>query len=347
MLKHPDLYPISTVIRTLGDAVTADSSFGRAQSALGWAHMLAYEEGDRVGSHLAEARARVQRAIPLVLRNAEAYRVWGAAEFAQGQFDKAVERLEQAVAMAPSDVESQCRLAAAFIATNQPEAALKAAHRAVRDDSWFMMPYTTLGQVQQFIAIMRGESREDYLAALQSYEQGMKLAPDRSQYGSLHLVDVLVATQQSERAINLMMDRQAHARQSYQDLYILGRVEQSAGKPKAEWQDAFVRAHELLEGVLASHPEDPLAHSQSALVHTRLGEFREAIAANQRALKLAPTDPAVLYNTARMHAMQNDKQQAKDFLAKAIDRQYSLKDILDRDLNALHAEPDFVNIVTR
>jgi tetratricopeptide (TPR) repeat protein len=347
MMRHPDSNPIGAVIQVLGESVTADSAFGRAQSALGWAHLLAYEGGDRVATHLAEARARVQRAVSLVLRNPEAHRVWGVAELLQGQCDKAVERLEQAVAIAPSDVESQRRLAVAYVVKNQPDAALKAANRGVNDDPWVETTHTTLAQVQQFIAIVHGESREDYRTALRSYEQAMRFASDRSEYGSAHVADMLVITQQPERALSLLVDRLARARQSYQDLYILGRVEQSAGKPKTEWQDAFVRAEELLKAVLAAHPEDALAHSQVALVHTRLGEFREAVAANQRALKLAPTDPAVLYNTARMYAMQNDKQQAKEFLTRAIDRYYSLPDILDRDLTSLHTEPDFVKIVTR
>jgi tetratricopeptide (TPR) repeat protein len=347
MLRHPDANPIGAVIQALEESVTADSAFGRAQSALGWAHVLAYEGGDRVSTHLAEARARVQRALSLVMRNPEAHRVWGAAEFLQGQHDKAVQRFEEAVSIAPSDVESQCRLAVAYIAKDQPEAALKAANRAVMDDPWVATTHTTLAQVQQFLAIVHGESREEYKTALRSYEQGMKFAVDRSEYGSTHIADMFVITQQPERALNMMVDRLARARQSYQDLYILGRVEQSAGKPKAEWEEAFLRAEELLKAVLTARPDDALAHSQVALVRTRLGEFREAIAANQRALKLAPTDPTVLYNPARMYAMQNDKQQAKEFLAKAVDRYYSLQDILDRDLSSLHTEPDFMKIITR
>ncbi len=347
MMRHPDLYPSSAVIQLLGVAVATDSSFGQAQSALGWAHVVAYEGGDRVPGHLEVARARVQRAVALVLRNPEAYKVWGALELAQGQYDKAVERLEQAVALAPSDGESQCRLASAYIARNQPDAALKAANRAVRDDPWIATPYTTLAQVQRFIAIMHGDNRDDYKTALRSYERGMRFARDRSEYGSMHIADLLLITQQTERALDLVKDRLARARQSYQDFYILGRVEQSAGKPKQEWQDAFLRAQEILRAVIASHPEDALALSQIALVYTRLGEFREAIAANQQALKLAPLDPAVLYNTARMYAMQNNKQQAKDSLSKAVDHCYSLPDILDPDLSSLHSEPDFVKIVTR
>jgi tetratricopeptide (TPR) repeat protein len=347
MMRHPNLYPVTAVIQTLGEAVMADSTFGRAQSALGWAHMLAYEQGDRAPSHIAEARTRVQKAVSLVLRNPEAYRVWGVLELSQGQFDKAIERFEQAVGIAPSDVESQRRLASAYVSTNQPDAALKAANRAVMDDPWVTGPYTTLGQVHQFIAIVHGDSREDYKAALQSYEQGMKFAPDRSEYGSMYIADILLITQQPDRALSLLVDRLARARQDYRDLYVLGRVEQLAGRPKAEWQDAYLRALGLLRGVTDAHPEDAEAHSQVALVHTRLGEFRDAIAANQRALKLAPADPAVLYNTARMYAMQNDRQQAKEYLAKAVDRYYSLPDILDRDLATLHSEPDFVKIVTR
>lgn len=347
MMRHPDLYPVSTVIQTLGEAVALDSSFGRAQSALGWAHVLAYEGGDRAPSHLAEARACVQRAVSLVLHSPEAYRVWGAVDLLQGQYEKAVERFEQAVAIAPSDVESQCRLAAACVLRNQPDAALKAANRAVMDDPRVVTSYTRLAEVQQFIAIAHGGNREDYTSALETYEQAMKFASDKSEYGSTHIADLLVMMQQPDRALSIVVDRLARARQSYEDLYILGRVEQSAGKPKAEWQDAFLRAKELLNSAIALRPEDALAHSRAALVHTRLGEFKEALAATQRALKLAPGDPGVLYNTARMYAMQNDKQQAKDFLGKAIDRYYSLPDILNRDLFSLHSEPDFVKIVTR
>ena len=347
LMRHPGQYPIDTVMRVLGEAIATDSSFGRAQSALGWAHVLAYEGGDRTPVHLAQARAHVQQALSRVIRNAEAYRAWGVLELAQGQHEKAVERFEQAVAIAPSDVESQCRLAGAYVARNELGAALKAANRAVMDDPWAMRTHTMLAQVQHFSAIAHGGSPEEYRAALRTYEQGMKFAPDRSEYASLHLADLLVITQQSERALDLMVDRLARARQSYLDFYVLGRVGQSAGKPKAEWQGAFVRSEELLKSITASHPENAVALSRLALVRTRLGEFRAAVTANQQALKLSPADPAILYNTARMYAMQNDKQQAKDFLSKAVDRSFSLSDILDRDLSAIHSEPDFVKIVTR
>ncbi len=138
MMRHPEQYPIDTVMRVLGEAIATDSSFGRAQSALGWAHVLAYEGGDRKPAHLAEARAHVQQALSRVLRIPEAYRAWGVLDLAQGQNEKAVERFEQAVAIAPSDVESQCRLASAYVARNDLEAALKAANRAVMDDPWVM-----------------------------------------------------------------------------------------------------------------------------------------------------------------------------------------------------------------
>jgi tetratricopeptide (TPR) repeat protein len=347
MMRHPDLYPIGAVIRELQSALVADSLFGKAQSALGWAHVLAYEGGDRVPSHFEEARACVQRSIARMLRNAEAYKVWGVVDFAQGQYDEAVEHLEESVAIAPSDGESECRLAVAYVAKNQTDAAVKAANRAILDDPWIAAPYTTLAQVQLFIAIVRNDNLGDYRTALETFERGMKFAPDRSEYGSAHIVDLLVMTQKPDLALSFMEDRLARARQSAVDLYIFGRVEQSAGKPKAEWQSAFHRALEILKAEVASHPDDALALSRTALVHTRLGEFRDAIAANQRALKLDPTDPAILYNTARMYAMQNDKAQARNYLGKAVDRYYSLSDILDRDLSALHAEPDFVKIVTR
>ena len=352
LMRQPDRYPLSTAIQTLELAVRTDSNFAAAQSALGWVHVLAYEAAEEpVPSHIVQATTCVQRAVSLGSRSSETFRVWGMIEQFHSDYAKAVERFEQAVSISPSDAESQRRLAIASAAKDRIDGALKAAQRAATDDPSNIASYTILGLVQQYKADkekLGSIAYKDALrAALRSYEQGLRLARDRSEYGSGLYADVLVYLQQADRAVEILNDRLARARQSHVEYYKLGRIEQSAGKPKQEWQSVFLRAKDLLATRLAAQPDDAVALSYLALVHTRLGEFKEAIAASSRAQQLAPDHIEVLYNIARMYALQREKNQALEYLGKAVNRRYSLASILDMDFFNLHSEPEFVSTVIR
>jgi tetratricopeptide (TPR) repeat protein len=340
MMRQPQLYPPGTLLPVLTQAVVADSFFADGQSALGWAYVLAYEADDDAPlAYLENARMRVQRAASLAPRNAEAFLTWGVIELYRSQREKSVERLEQAVALAPSDAEARRRLAIASVAVGQTDAALKAASRAIANDPGTLSSYTVLALVQQFA----GDNR----TAGQTYEEGLRLAPDKSAYASAGLADVMVFTQQPDRAIAYLLDRLARARESYIDFYKLGRVQQSAGKAKAEWTEALNRALALVNEKLDAAPDDADALSWKALILTRLGAFREALAAGKRAVELGPDDPVVLYNLARMYALQRDKTRAFEGLSKAVTRRYDLERIMDMDFFNLRVEEDFRSIVSR
>jgi len=340
MLRQRSQFDIATIVLTLELSCGADSMFADAQSALGWAHILAYEAAPEVvTTHLAQASVCVQNAVAVGARNAETFRVWGLIEQYRSQYDKAVTRLEQAVSVSPTDAESQRRLAVAYLIKKKADAGMKAAQRAVTDDPGNVDSYTTLGLVQQY--------RADYQAALKSYEQGLRYARDRSEYASGFYADVLVYVQRPDRAIDVLNDRIARARQSPVDFYKLGRIEQSAGKPKQGWQDVLQKAKLLLLERLSAEPRDAAAYSFIALVHTRLGEFKDALAASNRAQQLAPNDIEVLYSTARMYALQRDKKMAIEYLTKAVDRRYSLASVLDMDFFNLQSEPEFIAAISR
>jgi TolB-like protein/Tfp pilus assembly protein PilF len=338
MMLQRDRHPIESTIQTLQQAVQADSMFADAQSALGWAYVLAYEaDHDASPRYLDQARVRVQRASSLAPRNAEAFRVWGVVEFYRAQRARAVERLEEAAGLASSDPETQRRLALARASTGNADGALKAATIAMANDPGDLDSYIVLGQVYQFT--------DDFAPALTTYEQGLRLALDKSGYSSGAFADVLFFTQQPDRAISVLLDRVAHVRDSYRDYYKLGRVQQSAGKPKAEWTASLERSKALVVERLKSVPNDADALSWKALVHTRLGEFRDAHASIKRALEIGPEDPEVLYNAARMYALQRDKTKAFEQLGRAVNRRYELSRIMDLDFSSLRREEDFVRIV--
>jgi len=339
-MRRHERYEAGSAIQELERVTRADSGFADGFSALGWAHIVAFEhDAIPAASHLAQASVCIQQAIALGARNAETFRVWGLVEEYRGNKDGAIERLSQAVGVSPTDAESERRLAVAEIFRDDQDAALKAARRAVSDDPGNVDSYTTLGMVLQY--------RGDYPSARRAYEQGMRYAPDRSDYASGFYADVLVYSQQPERATDIINDHIARFRDNAADYYKLGRVGQSAGKPKSGWQAELLKSKLLLQQQLSGEPLNAEALSFLALVHTRLGEFKEALAADVRAQQLAPSDVKVLFNTAKMYALQRDQAHALDYLVKAMNLRCSLPEILDMDFFNLHSEPDFITAITR
>ncbi len=348
LLRYGDSFAPEEALALFDGALHLDPDFAEAHSAAAWAHMLAYETSvEMQQSHIAQAISEVQKALSAGLRNSEVFRAWGLAEECRGAFDNAITRFEQAVAVAPSDAESQRRLAVAYAAKGRIDESVKAAQRSVSDDPGNIAAHTLLGQVEQFKAIHELDNRDDYRAALKAYEQGLRLARDKSDYGSGLYIEVLLHLEQIDRVMDLLLDRTARMRDSYVDFYKLGRVQQSAGRPIAEWQASFVRARDILTSHLAAQPDDALAQAYLALVYTRLGSFRDAVAAIGRAQISAPGDDDVLYLTARMYVLQKDKKQALENLRKALARRFSLGAVLDTDFFNLHADPEFLATLKR
>lgn len=339
MLRHPDRFNIESAIEVLESVLTYEPAHADAHSSLAWAHVLVYDSGiDTTRSRIEKAWYHVRRAVETTPVMPESYRAWGMVEQFRSELAEALKNMELAAGMAPGDAESQRRLAVLYAIRERLGEALKAAERATADDPLNVASHTLLGHIHQL--------RGNYASALQAYEIGMRYADDRGEYAGGHYADMLVYLQKSEQAITILNDRVAGNRMSYVDLYRLGRVGQTAGRPKQEWQSTLERAKRLLLDRVSTSPNNARLLSYLALVHTRLGEFKDAAVASQRALSLAASDYEVLYNTARMHALRRENEKALEFLALAVDRKYDLSRILDMDYYNLRTDPGFQRAVT-
>jgi tetratricopeptide (TPR) repeat protein len=129
--------------------------------------------------------------------------------------------------------------------------------------------------------------------------------------------------------------------------YRLGRIAQIAGQPIQEWQNIFRQTLGLIDQQLRLSPDDPAMLVLQALTYTRLGQRKDALDANARALRLAPRNLDVLYGTARMYALQRDQKQSSAYLAQAVDRRYDLYRIIDMDFYNVRADQDFLRAITR
>ncbi len=346
LLLRPDPGAPLLAVGLFEHAVRDDSLFAEAYAALGWAHILAGEAGDISMDHAFAASVSSKRALGLGLKNSEALRLCGAVNQEQRQYDKAVERFEQAAVVAPTDAEATRRLALLLVMRAQTDRALAAAQRSVRDDPANPASYTALGLIQQYMAVAAGDRKDDYAAALLTFHAGERLAPDRGAYVSRYLPNVQLYAQQPEEALAILTDETAQNRQNYESLYRLGRMQQAAGRPIPEWQEVLARARSVINERLTLNPGDPVLLSWLALVQTRLGAFREAQTAVTQALRQGAKIPSVLYNAARVYALQRDARQSLDNLRMAVLQKYDLAAVLDMDLFNLHGNPDFQTSVT-
>jgi tetratricopeptide (TPR) repeat protein len=340
MLAHPGRYPVAAAANAFSLAISLDSRFQDAQSALAWTHVLAFEAStDTSTARLDSAWEYSQAALQGGLKISEAFRTIGMVEQFRGNYDNATQHLEQAVIVAPNDAESQRRLAELYVVRGRSEDALNAAQRAAVCDPGNIAVLTTLGLVQQ--------SRADFAAAARAYERASRLASDPVEYKSGPYADVLVYVQQPDRAAKILEELIARDSEDINSYYKLGRLFQSAGKSKQQWSTTLERAKYLLEARILNDQNDAVAHSMLSLVRYRLGRYDDAIAAKKRALELAPHDPEVLINIARMHALHRDKSEALEFLRLALDRRYRITAILDMDFFNLRSDSDFLSVITR
>lgn len=347
ILLHPEVEPISSAIRELEHAVTLDSLFGEAYALLGWANVRAIESGDTSMAKLDEARICVQRAVELGFRNAEAFRTWGAIERRDGDLAKAEERFDQAVQIAPSDAEACRGLAVVQVMRGEVDRALPSAQRGLKVDPFNINSYILFGLLQEYAAIANNDNKDDYTSALATLKEGEKFAKDRSAYASKYLAGINWYLQNPDESIAILSDHMARTRQDYESLYLLGRVQQAAGRPIQEWQSILARSKALLQDELRGSPNNPVLLSWLALAETRLGEFKDAAAVSQRALQYGGQAAPVLYNVARMYALQKNPSEAVTYLRKAVDADFDLVAVIDMDFFNLHGSPEYLKAATR
>ena len=142
-----------------------------------------------------------------------------------------------------------------------------------------------------------------------------------------------------ERACGLRPD-------DFQAVFFLGQCFQGMGK-KEEAQEMYRKSVRLIDERLELNPDDARACQIGAGAAANLGEAEKALDYAQRALKISPDDPLLLYNMACMYSRLGNPDEALNALEKAVDKGYGQKDWVehDTDLDSLREMPRFQRIV--
>ena len=341
LLNHPQLAPLDSIASVFEQSRQSDPLFPDAEAAMGWTKVLMHEaSSDTSRVRLNEAAKNLQRAMNLGASSSEVYRLWGVVEYFRSNYRQAIERLEHATMIAPGDAESRRRLALAYLRTGRHDDALDAGRAAVETDPRSHQSRSLLGG----LFLLNGESK----AALQEFEADYHLQQDSLRFHSDEYLAALVATNQHERALDILTDRRQSHPRDFVALYDLGRMLQLAGKQKSNWEKVLQQSLQLIGDTLKVNPKLALAYSYRGLVQTRLGRFAEGVKSNKQAIEAAPTDIVILYNSARMYALQRNKSsEALNYLAKGIHRRLLLERLIDLDLLSLRNDPEFGRRITQ
>jgi tetratricopeptide (TPR) repeat protein len=340
LLNHPRQASLDSVAANFTLSCRSDPSFPYAFAALGWTNILRHEAaGESSHVYLDQAVENLQRAINLRGNSSTIYRLWAATEYYRGNYQYALNRLEYAVKIAPSDAESHRRLALVYLRMGRNPEALEVARYAVDADPLGESSRTMLG-----LALLLNNAPK---SAVAEFEAAQRLQPDSARTSSDAYLAALVGANQHERALDILRERVRRTPSDFVAYYDLGRMYQLAGKPRSEWEQALTTALQRIEDTLKTQPRFALAHSYRGLSQTRLGFFAEAAEANRQALELAPQDPAILYNAARLYALQNKRlTDAKMYLIKAVRRTFSLDRLIELDLQNLRNAAGFAKALT-
>ncbi len=229
-----------------------------------------------------EAMAHFQKALVLKPDSAEAHYNLGNAFLQQGQLDEAAAQYRKALAIKPKYADAQNNLGNVYIQQNQMEAALAQFQKALAIKPDYADAINNLGNV----LLQQGRLDE----AVAHFQKALALKPSDADIHD-HLGDAL-----------LRLGRTAEAMAQYQTAL--------AVKPD------IVSIQNKLAWLLATSPEAKLRNGHQAIelaqrantltgggnpvilctlgtAYAEAGRFPEAMAAAQRALQLAETDPAL------------------------------------------------------
>jgi serine/threonine protein kinase/Flp pilus assembly protein TadD len=364
LLAERDAEKIDQAIALFERALRKDKGFtlglvGRCQAL--WQKYELLKRPDTIR----EAERVCQDALARDDRMADVHTALGHVYRGTGRLDQATASFERAVALAPENSDAVRGLAQAFVAQGNLEAAERTYKRAIelRPDHW--LGYGWLG------ALYWQNAR--YEEAAEQFEKVIEITPTNSR-GYANLGSVYSAMGRHDEAIS-MFRLALEIKPTYyvyanlgSTYYFLGRFADAvdamakavalnpddyrawANLGDARWwlsgresaRADFRRAIDLARRHLEVNPTDAIAWSYLASYEAKAGEEENAREHIERALELAPSDVQVLFESALVLELTDDRAGALRFLQKAAEGGFALK-LVEEDpfFDALRRDPSY------
>jgi len=368
-LQQSDLASVDSAIARLEDLRDRNPDSASVHSALGRAYGRKYalRSGREWEVKAAEA---CQRALSLDPHAPEAFATLGDLNVSTGRIDDAIQSFERAIALRPEYAEAWSGVSRAYLRASRFEDAEEASRRAIalRPNDW--MGYNRLGMVffrqgrfanaaepWRMVTTLAPENSVGHLnlagaffhcdrwdEAASSYRRSLEIKPTAEAWAGLG--SVLYYRQCHPEALEAFENA---LRLSPQDARLWGSLAGACDfVPGHE-----ARAAEALDRAIALMLDrleiDPNSAEDWALLGRWRADRKQAEPARQaiqRALALAPEDPAIMGEAVIGYHLLGDRPNALRWLREAVARGMGVE-VLQRNpaLATLRNDPDYVRII--
>jgi serine/threonine-protein kinase len=365
---------LEQAIREFETAVRQDPRFALAHVGLAEVYFRQYSPL-RDPAILQAARLAAERSLELNPQLASAHTWHGRILAESGQQDEAVKELQTAVRLDPSDPAGYRELARVYQMQARPVDAERVFKQAIdaRPGDWI-----ACSDLASFY-----NSRQRYLESETQYRKVLELTPDNP-YGYRNLAAVLIRLGKNREAEGMLrkalelrplartysnlgallmfqgryadavpaMEKAAEIglRETPREYRIWGNLGDAywlAKLPPEKAQIAWRRAVEIAELQLTGKPGDAELMSLLAKYHSKLGDRANALRRIADAVRLAPSNATVHYQSGLALALLGDRARALAELTAAAGLKYSIEEIRQApELATLHESPDFQKLIS-
>lgn len=360
---------INQAIDSFHSALKVDDAYTLAYAALGRAYWYKYSATEDT-SWVKHAQDSCRHAVTLDAKLPATHLCQGIIQSGTGQYAKAIKEFQTVLQMQPTNTSAFEALAYAqrnMKRTSEAEETYKRAI-SVRPDYW--SPYNSLG----VLYYDNGENKK----AAEMFRKAADLAPKNHRVVSnLGGVDFMLgnwpeAEEMLKRAIAIEPSPAAYSNLGTMTFYE-GRFDQAAAyfekavpltpKDSTLWGNlgdayrwsshdrakagpAYEKAIELAREGLRVNPMKYELLGSLATYEAKSSKITQAKRDLEKALKLAPKDPQLMYNAAIVYHLAGQQAEALDYLRRASDGGFLVKIIrTDPEWEALRSEPAFQKII--
>jgi tetratricopeptide (TPR) repeat protein len=311
-------------IDAFDEALSRDTRFALALAGKAAAALSLYErDSESDPQWLDRAKEFSKQALRISDEIELAHCTLGSALVCEEDYTKAIEEIQKALSLEPSDASAYRTIALVYAAMGDQKDAAKASATALDLDPLNFQSFLALGIAKHL--------EGDYAGASAAYERAIALEPGIA-WGVMGLLDnALLAQGVYQRALSLYENYLHLHPGDYEVLYKVGRAYQLDGQIHAA-QPYFTQVIDLTQRELRRDSKSARAYIYMALAQTRMGKYSQARGSAKRAMEIAPKDPIALYGIAYMFSMQNESAAAVEWLRKAVSTRFSYQQVLDVDL---------------
>jgi tetratricopeptide (TPR) repeat protein len=344
---------LESAISEFKRAVAVDENYAPAYAAMGLAYNSGYRWRNRSSDWIENAKAQCGHAVAITPQLAEGHTCLGNVLVSTGHYEEAVLEFQRSLELNHDSDQTLRSLANAYQKLGKASAAEDAYRQAVslRPNYWGV--YSAFGKFY-FDQARHSE-------ALSMYKQAIQLAPlnpdgylnlgaTYSQLGqnqeavealkkSISLRPSFIAYGDLGAAYYYLRDYEGSAKAYTEGLKIddkdwqnwgnLGDTLSQISSRRKEALDAYRKAIELADARLVVNARDASILAFTADYYAMLDQEHDAKERLERALKIAPADPDVLFRSAILYNHFGDVEKTLDFLSQSVDAGCSQEVIRD------------------